>query len=98
MQFSFTATFFKAKAPHIYTLQHIRERHQIARGTHGKEMLLLCFQSSCQILGNIWNQRLAFYVTRTLKSLIVCSRGKKWVNRVYLKLKLREKERQKILY
>lgn len=61
-------------------------------------MLLVGFQSGCQILGNILNQRLAFHVTRTLKSLIACSKGKnkKWVDGAYLKLKLREMERQEM--
>lgn len=60
-------------------------------------MLLVGFQSGCQILGNILNQRLAFHVTRTLKSPIACSKEKiKSIDGAYLKLTLREKERQEI--
>lgn len=79
IQFNFYSRIFLSQIP-THTHSHLHERNQIAPGTHEKEVLLLCFQSSCQISGNISNQSLAFYVTRTLKSLIACSRGKKVEN------------------
>ena len=75
--FILAAIFLKAKAPRVHTLSHARERNQNAQGTRGKGVLLLCFQSSCQISGYISNQSLAFYVTKSLKSLLACSRKKK---------------------